>query len=119
MPDKVYTTSQFSKFNSAAQEISRIHELYNRCHQCMEKGQLDDANINAPKFIPGRGIFEWAQRTAQRKQSALRDINVRRMLLFVETSIKNELSDFLFEPNNATTRGRVRSVLNSFLSTRV
>lgn len=80
-------------------------------------GQLYDANINTSKFIKGIGNVMWGQRTAQKKVSALREIAVRRMLLYVENSIEPALVNFLFEPNNESTRLRVTDVVDSFLDT--
>ena len=80
-------------------------------------GQLRDANINSVKKIQGSGQFMWSQKTAQRKASALSDINVRRLLLYVENSIASSLNSFLYESNNESTRSRVRAIINSFLGT--
>lgn len=79
-------------------------------------GTLGDANINAVKFIRGQNAhFMYGQKTALRKASALSDINVRRLLLFVENSIENSLHPFIFESNTDKTRLRVKSILDSFL----
>jgi phage tail sheath protein FI len=78
-------------------------------------GQLSDVSINTTRFIPGIGDVMWMQRTAQQKQSALRDINVRRMLLYVEGVIETLMQDFLFEPNNSINRRRAYNILDSFL----
>jgi hypothetical protein len=80
-------------------------------------GQLYDANINTSKFVKGVGNVMWGQRTAQKKVSALKEIAVRRLLLYIENSIEPTLVNFLFEPNNESTRLRVVSVVDSFLDT--
>jgi hypothetical protein len=80
-------------------------------------GNMYDNNINTSKFVKGTGHVMWGQRTAQRKVSALREIAVRRLLLYIENSVEPFLLNFLFEPNNASTRLRVASLLDNFLST--
>lgn len=80
-------------------------------------GQLYDANLNTSKFVKGIGNVMWGQRTAQKKVSALREIAVRRLLLYIENSIEPALVNFLFEPNNESTRLRVTDIIDSFLDT--
>jgi hypothetical protein len=80
-------------------------------------GNLYDNNLNTVKFIKGQGSVLWGQRTAQRTVSALREIAVRRMLLFVEGTIEPGLLPFIFEPNNESVRLRIFSIIDSFLST--
>lgn len=72
-------------------------------------------SINCSKKVPGLGHVIWGHRTAQLKQSALRDIEVRRTLIFIETSISLALNSFLFEPNTDKTRTRVYGIVNDFL----
>lgn len=80
-------------------------------------GNLYDNNLNCVKFIKGYGNVLWGQRTAQRTVSALREIAVRRMLLFLQGTIEPGLLPFIFEPNLESTRLRVFSIIDSFLST--
>lgn len=86
----------------------------NKVFNSTEIGTLRDANINTSKQIGGANIM-WSQRTAQRKESALSDINVRRCLIFVQNTLENLLNSFIMEPNNDRTRLRVKSSLESFL----
>lgn len=81
-----------------------------------QAGQLSDVNINPLINIRGIGDVMWMQRTAQQKQSALRDINVRRLLIFVESSLEAAYLPFLFSVNNTTTRQRVFNITDSFLA---
>ena len=50
------------------------------------------------------GFVIWGQKTLQRTPTALDRVNVRRMLFYVEKSIKSIAKQYLFEPNNAATR---------------
>jgi len=79
-------------------------------------GQLSDVSINTTRYIQGIGDVMWMQRTAQQKQSSLRDINIRRTLIFIEGTIEQLMLDFLFTSNTPSTRRRVYNVIDSFLS---
>lgn len=50
------------------------------------------------------GFVIWGQKTLQRSPTALDRVNVRRMLFYVEKTIKNIAKQYIFEPNNAATR---------------
>ena len=79
-------------------------------------GLLYEANINTPRFIKNVGDVMWGQKTAQMKKSALDRINVRRLLIYINSTIETSLLPFLFQMNNSATRLRVSSILDSFLS---
>jgi phage tail sheath protein FI len=82
-----------------------------------EIGQLYDANMNAVRFIRGQGFVMWGQKTAQTLATALREIAVRRLFLFLENTIEPSLVPFVFEPNNASTRLRAFEVVDNFMAT--
>jgi len=99
--------------NRAILPVLGQNVIYNKA----DLGNLYENNINPIRFIKGQGSTVWGQRTAQRKVSALREIAVRRMLLFVENSIEPDLFPFIFEPNNDSVRLRIFTVIDNFLST--
>lgn len=76
---------------------------------------LYDNGINPIRFIPGRGVVIWGQKTLLSRPSSLSRLNVRLLLIVLEPAIKVALEDFLFELNDESTRALVRSALNSFL----
>jgi len=78
-------------------------------------GQLYDVNINTSINKNGIGDVMWGQKTAQLKASALDRINVRRLLLYIENSLEQSYLPFLFEPNNSSTRLRLKNLSDSFL----
>jgi len=78
-------------------------------------GELYDRNINCVRFVPGTGFVMWGQKTAQMKKTALRDMNVRRCLIYIESNVESALNAFLFENNTDKTRLRVYNVVNEFL----
>jgi len=83
------------------------------------KGQRDILyynRINPIVNFVGEGIVIWGQKTLQSTASAFDRINVRRLFLFLEKSIKKAARAFLFEFNDAFTRSRFRGLVNPFLS---
>jgi phage tail sheath protein FI len=81
-----------------------------------EIGLLYDINLNGAKKAPD-GFYIWGQKTAQLKKSALDRINVRRLMIYIEKSISKSMLPFVFEPNDDTTRLRVKSIIDGFLDT--
>lgn len=62
------------------------------------------------------GFVIWGQKTLQRTPTALDRINVRRMLFYVEKTIKSIAKQYLFEPNNAATRSAFTTACSQILS---
>jgi phage tail sheath protein FI len=123
IPKNIFASAIFARVDSvkntwdapAGPDVGVINSIgQNKVFNSTEIGTLRDANINTSKQIGGANIL-WSQRTAQRKESALSDINVRRCLLFVENTCENLLNSFIMQPNNEKTRLRVKSALDSFL----
>lgn len=81
-----------------------------------ELGQLCLAGVNPIRRKTGKGIMIWEQKTMQAYASATDRLNVRRSLIVIEASIKNELEAFLFKNNTDITRFNVYSTLNDYLS---
>ena len=80
-----------------------------------ERDVLEAAQVNFIQMFRGEGTVIWAQKTLQKKTSALSSVNVRRMLIVIEKSMAVSIRPFLFENNNATTRFRVKALLDSYL----
>lgn len=83
-------------------------------------GELDalyTAGINPIRFIPGKGIVVWGQKTLQARQSALDRLNVRLLLIVIEPAIKELLENFLFEFNDQATRTVIETKLETYLQT--
>lgn len=81
-----------------------------------EQDILNPEGINLIRSLPGQGIRVWGARTAS-SNSAFKYINVRRLFIYVEESIKANTNWVVFEPNDATLWGRVSLTVSSFLST--
>ena len=81
-----------------------------------EQDALYDAGLNPIRFVPGRGIVIWGQKTMLSRPSALDRMNVRLLLVVIEPAIKRLLEDFTFELNDDVTRLLVTSKIDSFMT---
>lgn len=81
-----------------------------------EQDILNPEGINLIRALPGQGIRVWGARTAS-SNSSFKYVNVRRLFIFVEESIKANTNWVVFEPNDATLWQRVALTVSSFLDT--
>lgn len=81
-----------------------------------EQDILNPAGINLIRKLPGQGIRVWGARTAS-SSGAYKYVNVRRLFIFVEESIRVNTSWVVFEPNDTTLWTRVNITISAFLDT--
>lgn len=82
------------------------------------KGEQDILNpkgVNLIRSFPGMGICVWGARTATSNPS-WKYINVRRLFIFIEESIKANTNWAVFEPNDEVLWVRVRRTIEVFLT---
>lgn len=79
-----------------------------------EQDALNPAGVNLLRVIPGQGIRVWGARTAS-SNSSFRYVNVRRLFIYVEESIKASTNWVVFEPNDVSLWQRVNLTVTSFL----
>jgi uncharacterized protein len=86
--------------------------------------QQDDMNItpsgktiNAIRFFAGRGILVWGSRTLAGNNNEWRYISIRRLEIMIRQSISQTVETLVFEPNDANTWNRVRTMTENFLMT--
>lgn len=79
-----------------------------------EQDLLNPEGVNLIRALPGQGIRIWGARTAS-SNSSFKYINVRRLFIFVEQSIKASTNWVVFELNDANLWGRVRMTIAAFL----
>ncbi len=79
-----------------------------------EQDILNPEGINLIRALPGQGIRIWGARTAS-SNSAFKYVNVRRLFIYVEESIKANTNWVVFEPNDATLWQRVEMTITNFL----
>jgi phage tail sheath protein FI len=82
------------------------------------KGEQDILNprgVNLIRAFPGQGINVWGARTAS-SNGLWKYVNVRRLFIFVEESIKANTNWVVFEPNDETLWSRVQRTIEVFLT---
>jgi len=82
------------------------------------KGEQDILNpkgVNLIRSFPGQGIRVWGARCAT-SNSSWKYVNVRRLFIFIEESIKANTSWAVFEPNDEVLWVRVKRTIDVFLT---
>ena len=79
-----------------------------------EQDLLNPAGVNLIRALPGQGIRVWGARTAS-SNANFKYVNVRRLFIYVEQSIKLATNWVVFEPNNSSLWARVQMTVSSFL----
>ncbi len=74
-------------------------------------------SINAIRTFTGKGTLVWGARTFAGNDNEWRYVPVRRLYIFVEESVKKATEFVVFEPNDANTWLRTKTMIESFLST--
>lgn len=83
------------------------------------KGEQDILNpkgVNLIRYFTGEGIRVWGARTCT-SNSLWKYINVRRLFIFLEESIKRNTNWVVFEPNDESLWARVQRTIENFLTT--
>lgn len=82
------------------------------------KGEQDILNpkgVNLIRVFPGQGIRVWGARTAS-SDGSWKYVNVRRLFIFIEETIKANTSWAVFEPNDEVLWVRVQRTISVFLT---
>ena len=72
-------------------------------------------SINAIRHFSGKGILIWGARTLAGNDNEWRYVPVRRFYNVVEASVQEGTAWVVFEPNDANTWGKVKSIIENFL----
>ena len=83
------------------------------------KGEQDILNpkgVNLIRTFPGQGIRVWGARTVS-SDGSWKYVNVRRLFIFIEESIKANTNWAVFEPNDEVLWVRVQRTISVFLNT--
>jgi phage tail sheath protein FI len=72
-------------------------------------------SINAIRTFTGKGVLVWGARTLAGNDNEWRYISVRRFFNMVEESVKKATYWAVFEPNDANTWIRVKSMIENYL----
>lgn len=81
-----------------------------------EQGKLNPKGINLIRALPGQGIRVWGARTCS-GDGNWKYINVRRLFIFIEESIRVNTNWAVFEPNDEMLWSRVEGTIRVFLTT--
>lgn len=82
------------------------------------KGEQDILNpkgVNLIRVFPGQGIRVWGARTVS-SDGSWKYVNVRRLFIFIEETIKANTSWAVFEPNDEVLWVRVQRTISVFLT---
>lgn len=72
-------------------------------------------SVNVIRAFFGKGTLVWGGRTLAGNDKEWRYINVRRFANFVEESARKAVGAFVFEPNDANSWVKVRTMIENFL----
>ena len=81
-----------------------------------EQDILNPIGVNLIRSFTGRGIRVWGARTIS-SNGLWKYLNVRRLFIYVEESIKANTNWVVFEPNSAALWSRVTRTIEAFLAT--
>lgn len=98
--------------NEVVRNCTGLSIKYNEAEQakCNPKG------INLIRALPGQGIRVWGARTCS-SDGNWKYINVRRLFIFIEESIRVNTNWAVFEPNDEMLWSRVEGTIRVFLTT--
>jgi uncharacterized protein len=74
-------------------------------------------SVNVIRFFRGKGVLVWGARTLAGNDNEWRYVSVRRFYNMVEESVKKSTFWVVFEPNDANTWVKVRSMIENYLIT--
>lgn len=77
---------------------------------------LSGKSINVIRSFTGRGTIPWGARTLDGNSNEWRYVNVRRLFIYLEESIKRASQGVVFEPNDANTWVRTKGMIRNFLT---
>jgi hypothetical protein len=79
-----------------------------------EQAALNMKGINIIRHRPGAGIRVWGARTVA-ADALWNYVNVRRLFLFIERSVRDSVNWAVFQPNNNETRSSLKNSIAAFL----
>ncbi|MCX7746439.1 MAG: phage tail sheath subtilisin-like domain-containing protein [Clostridia bacterium] len=98
--------------NEGLRETTGLDCQYNAEDQNM----LNPEGVNLIRYFTGQGIKVWGARTLS-SNTLWKYVNVKRLFIFLEESIKRGAQWVVFEPNDEKLWARVNRTITSFLTT--
>lgn len=90
-------------------------EVTNDLQDGLNIDPLTGKSVNAVRTFFGKGTLVWGARTLAGNDNEWKYTNVRRFANFMEESIEKAIGAFVFEPNDANTWVKVRTMIENFL----
>jgi uncharacterized protein len=95
--------------------VAPVEKITDRDQEGLNVDPTTGKSINALRSFTGKGTLVWGARTLAGNDNEWRYIPVRRLYIFIEQSVKKATEFVVFEPNDANTWVRVRSMIENFL----
>jgi uncharacterized protein len=76
---------------------------------------LAGKSVNVIRMFTGRGVLIWGARTLSGNDNEWRYIQVRRLFIMVEHSVRESAKPFIFEANNHVTWQKVKAMVENFM----
>jgi len=96
--------------NEVVNNVLGLSCLYNKGEQDL----LNPAGVNLIRALPGQGIRVWGGRTCS-SNGLWKYVNVRRLFIYLEETIKSQTNWAVFEPNDEMLWMRVQLTISAFL----
>lgn len=97
--------------------VPGIEDVYSR--PTLEERDLMYGNRNCVnpivQFADAQGFMVWGQKTLQRLPTALDRVNVRRLMFYLEKSIRTASRQLIFDPNDSIFRRRFAGMADQIL----
>jgi phage tail sheath protein FI len=100
---------------SVSSVIEPMENITDEDQKSLNVDATSGKSINAIRAFTGKGILIWGARTLAGNDNEWRYISVRRFFNMVEESVKKASSWVVFEPNDATSWAKVKSMIDNYL----
>ena len=97
--------------NRGRLNILGVRHVYNQG----DRDALVDNQVNPTRVIQGAGIKIWGADTLQTMASALSNVSVRRLMMFLEKSLSTAAMYSVFDPNDAILQSQLTELATRFL----
>lgn len=97
--------------NRGRLNVLGVRQVYNQG----DRDMLTDNQINPTRVIQGAGIKIWGADTLQTMASALSNVSVRRLMMFLEKSLSMAALYSVFDPNDPVLQSQMTELATRFL----
>lgn len=91
-------------------------KITNKEQDDLNVDETSGKSVNAIRTFMGKGTLIWGARTFAGNDNEWRYVPVRRLYIFIEESVKKATEFVVFEPNDANTWLRVKTMIENFLT---